>query len=1571
MIFARTFSRLLCGALLCLTLLSISDAHAQYKFIASAPASRDARIKYPEGLAITAEKYVLIADPNSATIYRYDSDGKPLAPLTELGKNKLKLRRPTDLFVDSKNDLYVLDKETSSILIQRASGDAIQFGKAGGALGEISDLQSIAVDNSGFVYVLSGSRRVDVFSPKGQYVSWVGGGTKNFIRPIAIGVNGASELYVLDKEGLVVSIFDPLGNLISANAVPAAGIADAVDMTVLKNGDYLILDRESGKVSHFNRAGQPQGSIGSKGKASRGVFEKAVALASSPNINDAVLILDQEDKSVQQFQVPASSPALSPAVEKLDALLLPPDTKTEKFTDFTIAGDLRFVVSSANPRTISGYKENETSPSQRLSISRAVGLAGDNAGNLYAIDGDNQEVVMFDKDGTLVRKFGRESPDRLADATGVATLTDGSVLVADRGRGTILKWNDRGVFDRKLIERQTGVMESPYKVRTDGKNRIYVWDKNLNAIIRYDMSGKRLDGKPLKLRSQDLSNDRGGEIADFDIDVLDQLHFFNNTTSQYEVYRWEQSPVCLLRYGKPGNDAESFNRVRAIGLDTRTFVAYIFDEGADKVKALKLPFENYLGDAGRLFNAEKYDEALALYMTGFKKAGEPESVRRLVATKYAQLGVKLTQKFDGVPAVNYLKVATVLVPSDQSLQTALGYAYQTMFRKLAQEENYDDLVRRAEACRTEEQKSVQDAVKAPLDTIATQFVQSDNDKKLRAATEIYKQLSLMDASPVYVYGSAKSNYAYYTYKKNLGAPGVELTLQLAAAEKAAQTASTAFKEGDPLFFESKLLYAELLTEARRYDQAVTLCLDALQNNRLPQPDAVRFRTVLASVYKGQAKPDAAVLEYQRILETEPSNKTYRLQLADAMIGAQKFDDAKIVYQRLLDEDRTNAFLIGQIGRVELAKKNFAEASFQLEKALKSDPSQREFYGPLGEAFDGDSKSQKAVENYKAAIQYKRQQLTYAKSKTGNAELTARATEELSKYLLALARTTSRIGENGEAIRAYKEVISYNQSDVNAWFGLGTAYLNAGLVYDAIAALTTAQKLKSDSPEITSALSSAQSQREELSKTSAPVEMRDLVIEDLFPSLYRNYADVTVQPVGEVILLNNTARPINGASLTVFVSKLMENPSPQQVGTLVGLTSNTVRLSALFDESILLNSEDKKMQVTVKLKYTSEGKPREVEKSATFTLHGRNAITWKDKRRLSAFISPASDAIVDFSKRIDVAFRSAPTYGMNKLILKAAQVYTTLGKSGFVYSPDPKVSFAVASSQTDVLDYLQYPAETLVRKSGDCDDLVAVYSGILESSGIETAYIDVPGHVLMAFVSEIEPSELDAAGLDPKDVIVAYNKVWIPVETTLLGTQEFMTAWKSGAERYYKELAAKHFPELVPMSDARKVYQPSSYVPKGFAATVPTGKAFDDAYVQQIYALLNKTTNTVQRELEVRRAAEPQNVYVRNKLATLYAKAGSLDKSETLLKEALALSPESASLHNNLGNLYSRKGNAAQAIAEYLKSLEFDASDAEVYINLAKAQVAAGDKFSAKKSFEKAVQLKSEMAGLYGYLKESF
>lgn len=123
-------------------------------------------------------------------------------------------------------------------------------------------------------------------------------------------------------------------------------------------------------------------------------------------------------------------------------------------------------------------------------------------------------------------------------------------------------------------------------------------------------------------------------------------------------------------------------------------------------------------------------------------------------------------------------------------------------------------------------------------------------------------------------------------------------------------------------------------------------------------------------------------------------------------------------------------------------------------------------------------------------------------------------------------------------------------------------------------------------------------------------------------------------------------------------------------------------------------------------------------------------------------------------------------------------------SSMVYVADPLAS----------ADRVQYPSETIRLRGGDCDDLSVAYASLLESVGIETAFIDYRHetgirHVSLLLNTELAPEEAPFITMNDRKYYLRKNfegkdEIWLPIETTLL--TGFYNAWETGAEKFYTE-----------------------------------------------------------------------------------------------------------------------------------------------------------------------------------------
>ena len=74
--------------------------------------------------------------------------------------------------------------------------------------------------------------------------------------------------------------------------------------------------------------------------------------------------------------------------------------------------------------------------------------------------------------------------------------------------------------------------------------------------------------------------------------------------------------------------------------------------------------------------------------------------------------------------------------------------------------------------------------------------------------------------------------------------------------------------------------------------------------------------------------------------------------------------------------------------------------------------------------------------------------------------------------------------------------------------------------------------------------------------------------------------------------------------------------------------------------------------------------------------------------------------------------------------------------------------------------MNYPYQTLFYRGGDCDDLSILFCSLLETLGIESAFVTVPGHIFIAFDTGANE------GQQVNGAIEYDGRLWLPVEITV-------------------------------------------------------------------------------------------------------------------------------------------------------------------------------------------------------------
>lgn len=1610
--------------------------------------------------AFNSDYDIYILDRENACIYVLSEYGKlqRLLKSIETTTGKVDLRSPRHLCIDRFNNIYLYDSKLGHILKIPPKGDALLIGTPGSSPGQLGDVADLVVDSKGQCYVLNLSRNVvDVYSPDGKFMTWITG-VNPFRSPIAIGMNGADELYVLEEEGPTVVVFNEEGNVVNTNSALGTRknvvMKDAISMTVFENGSFFVLDSKTCVIYHFSRIGELLGSLGSQGASREGVFQEAIHLGSISNMSGRIGIVDQESAVVQMFYIDQLKPGNKEPSRRIK--MVESFTRRKPVSDLAISpAGLRFAIPTDTKSKVIAYKDTSQVDAFTITgvIEEAAAIACDTMGNLYVADRGTDEILVFDSGGSLMRRMGKEISGKLKNPLGVVIQNSGNLVVADEGRGSLLQWNAKGQFLKEITSELNSVMLSPVSIDCDSKDQLYVWDDELNAILRIGSGGWPTAERQLQVRSEKPGGSPG-IIGDFFVDPLDQVHVYNKTNHQIEVYTWDFEPVLVFSIGYPGAGAGAIGDIEHMVLDTRTLYIYLTEGDGDEQKVFHylipppmpagsmifdvidgklianfsrvkskavtgygltrpaasgdslvyttegtsftitqpaadhnlysysfvalswsdfsdaaMSFDDYFNYAESMVNARKYQEALGSWVLALESMGRQPGMVEHIARRMAEVSSDVLQIQNVELAIDYVKEAFKLLPGSALVKNKYRDAVMAKYTQLVNQREINAVI--SDMQLNINNKTLRSIYLETADTLARVLSLQKNLSSINDAIKVQKKLLEWDNDPKFKHALGFSFFELYKFKIIRQTSGLELRSVLEEALANSSDAYNLLKASGQSYFASHLIQLAAMNELGKYEEVeLQATVELGASSALMTKDIlVAYRTELARSFSAQNNKAGAEAEYMTILSVDPSNRNAKELLVEVLIEEGKYDAASEMLQQLmLGKEEVPAYTL-LLGRIALLKDNSSEAIFQLEKALSKDPSDKQAFIYLADAYLSAANLTEAIKYYNMALSYVDDLIAKVGQGNRKMQFVAGLPQERERILNTMVRINMELQDYKSALAAAQRLIKLDETVAEAHYNAGNACLHLGRIYNAIQYFNSSLVLSPGNATYAAASTSAQHLRSQQVSNATPISIGDVVASEIYPSIYKNYADVHRLPAGEFVINNNTDVVITPSSITVFCPEIMTTPTQVNCAPVSARTNSVVRFPAIFSEAILANTEAMNLQMEVVLVYAYKGKEQTLRKSGTFVLNGRNTIVWSDKRRMASFIAPGNEVLVDFNKRTDQVFKGMPKFGLNSSVLKAGQIYTVLNKSGLTYSSDPNQGYASVSLRTEIKDFLQFPLETFVRRGGDCDDLVALFASLLESGGVSAAYIDVPGHVMAAFDCGIKPIDMADNGLLSTDVVVMNGRVWIPIEATKIGTAGFFQAWKAAVDRYYRELEAGHFPELIPFSDAWSMYKPASYQPKDFTLEVPSDREVKEEYRQFVVQFVSKTKQNALDELAARCAAEPSNVFVRNEYATLLTQTGQYEKAKKVFLETLEMTPESAIVMNNIGNLDYLQGKYADAILHYEQAMQFDNLDAQIHINLCKAFWQLGDKTKAREEFERAVSIDSTISDIYQELKK--
>ncbi|MBU1614968.1 PorV/PorQ family protein, partial [bacterium] len=164
------------------------------------------------------------------------------------------------------------------------------------------------------------------------------------------------------------------------------------------------------------------------------------------------------------------------------------------------------------------------------------------------------------------------------------------------------------------------------------------------------------------------------------------------------------------------------------------------------------------------------------------------------------------------------------------------------------------------------------------------------------------------------------------------------------------------------------------------------------------------------------------------------------------------------------------------------------------------------------------------------------------------------------------------------------------------------------------------------------------------------------IANIFPSKYNYYAD---NPIGKIILKNNTSQNFSNVKVRINIPKFMGLPSEVQVNEVLANSTKEVPLKVALDNDRLLEiNENTPTPVEIKAIYYKQGKEEEIALTKSVVFFDRNSIDWDNPASLAAFATPKDDVVKTFSRKVLGSVRIEET-GLPVRILQAAAIFEAL------------------------------------------------------------------------------------------------------------------------------------------------------------------------------------------------------------------------------------------------------------------------------------------------------------------------
>lgn len=422
-------------------------------------------------------------------------------------------------------------------------------------------------------------------------------------------------------------------------------------------------------------------------------------------------------------------------------------------------------------------------------------------------------------------------------------------------------------------------------------------------------------------------------------------------------------------------------------------------------------------------------------------------------------------------------------------------------------------------------------------------------------------------------------------------------------------------------------------------------------------------------------------------------------------------------------------------------------------------------------------------------------------------------------------------------------------------------------------------------------------------------------ESLFPLMSKLYKE---SPFGTIYIENNESAEIR--NVKVYFRTENFTASDLLCGEIDYISKRNkeeVPLMADFNERIMMFSESGDIPGEIVIEYEMLGQKRTAVESVVVSVYNRNQVRWGDPNAIAAYIGPKDSAVRHVASNLVGIGRNQLHSGLNRNLQFAMYLFEGIRLLGIECKSDNATPYSSSHLDPDVLDYIQYPYQTLLYKSGDVDDVGILFMASLEAASIHAGFIPLKDDFIVLVDLNMKESEISSY-FDGRDrIIVMDGKVMVPVSMSTL-REGFVNSWYNAVNEIMEAASNEEDVTYYSVLDAWEYY-PTASVP-GATSTGETPletsliSAAETDMSRYITTEFGPQIAAVQNQL----AAQGISVDLLNKLGLLYVRAGMYSSAIPVYERSASMG--SVTAMNNLGNIAVLQKRYAEAKLWYERAL---------------------------------------------------